>query len=251
VLVAGCASRRPPQPELPVPLDRPAPTPAELQAGLTARRSALASFQGQGKIDYEGPDGKLKSANMVVVKAPDKVRIDFRSPFSITYTVVTDGTDLVAYDRGEKTMYRGRPTPANLGRYTRVPADVEMLALLVRGLPPLPADTSQGRVTPVPGGWRLDLPLGRDGELAVTFGVDRLEPLEAMITGAGAARLHAFFGDYKDVDGADVAHSIRAEVPGGGHVRLSYGIIWRDRTHEDNAFRLEAPSGVRVVEMEE
>ena len=226
------------------------PTPASLQAGLLEREAALASFQGQGRIDYEGPDGRVRSSNMVVVKAPDKVRIDFRSPFSLTYTVVSDGTALVAYDRGAKVLYRGAPTPQNIGRYTRVPVDVSMLASLVRGLPPTPERAGDGDIGRVPEGWRWERPLGGGARLAIVFDVNDLRPVSARLSGSHGADFAAYFEEYEPVDGVPIAHKIRAELPNGGHVELSYGTIWRDREHTDAAFRLDAPAGVRVVDMD-
>ena len=226
------------------------PTPTELVTRLQQRDVALASFQGQGRIDYEGPDGKVRSSNMVVVKAPDKVRIDFRSPFSLTYTVVSDGTTLVAYDRGAKVLYRGTPTPENVGRYTRVPVDVAMLASLVRGLPPVTTKASDGDIGRVPEGWRWERPLANGSRLAIVFDPSDLRPVSARLIGSRGADFTAYFEDYEDVDGLAIAHKIRAELPNGGRVELLYSTIWRDREHTDAAFRLDAPSGVRVVNMD-
>jgi hypothetical protein len=226
------------------------PTPVELDARLRERDQALASFQGQGRLEYQGPDGKLRSASMVVVKAPEKVRIDFRSPFSITYTVASNGAELFAYDRGEKVLYRGRPSPANFGRYTRVPVDLPMLAALLRGLPPMPAGAPQGNIGRVPEGWRWETPLDDGSRLAVVFDPAALVPVSAQLTGSRAGDFTAYFEQYEDVGGLQAPHRIRAELPNGGKVDLSYSVIWRDREHDDAAFRLDAPSGVRVVNMD-
>jgi hypothetical protein len=254
LLVAGCASVRPPTapeatPPPPSPLEPP--TAAELRSRLSAHSVALRSFQGQGHLEYEGPDGKMRSSHMVVVNAPNKVRIDFRSPFSITYTVVTDGNELLAYDRGEKVLYRGVPTPANLGRFVRVPVDLEMLALLVRGIPPLPAGAGAGSVRLVDSEWLWEMPLAGGARMRLTFDQSGLKPRKAVLKGAGAADFSAYFSGYEDVGGVQAAHEIRAELPDGGHVQLTYGTIWRDRKHSDNAFTLVPPEGVRVVEMGE
>jgi hypothetical protein len=187
---------------------------------------------------------------MVVVKAPEKVRIDFRSPFSITYTVVSDGSELFAYDRGEKVLYRGRPSPRNFGRYTRVPVDLPMLASLLRGLPPMPEGVAHGTIGRVPEGWRWESPLHDGARLAIVFAPGDLRPVSAQLTGSRAGDFIAFFEDYEDVGGMMTPHRIRADLPNGGKVDLSYSVIWRDREHADAAFRLDAPSGVRVVNMD-
>jgi len=248
LLEAGCAVVRPPSLP-PPPAEKPQPTPLELHGLLIERDVALRSFQGQGRLEYDGPDGKLRSANMVVVKAPDKVRIDFRSPFSLTYTVVSDGTELLAYDRGEKVLYRGRPSPQNFGRYTRVPVDLSMLVSLVRGLPPMPGGPGAGRVLPVEQGWLWEASLETGGRLGIVFDRQAWLPRLARLEGSGRDFV-AYFEEYDEVSGMPTAHRIRAELPGGGVVKLEYGTIWRDRTHGDNAFHIEAPAGVRVVNMD-
>jgi hypothetical protein len=238
----------------PTPIESPtaaAPTPVNLQARLAAQNAALRSFQGQGRLEYEGPDGKARSSSMVVVKAPDKVRIDFRSPFSLTYTVVTDGAQLEAYDRGEKVLYRGRPTLLNLGRYTRVPVDPEILALLVRGLPPIPHGAGLGTVSEIRNGWVWRVPLPGGAQVSLLYDAAELKLRKATVKGSKGGDFSAYFGSYAPVDGVDAAHEIKAELPDGGRVQLTYGTIWRDRTHADNAFRVEPPAGVRVVNMDE
>ena len=248
---SGCTPAVPVSPDPAPGGQASAPSPAKLLESLAARDTALGSFQAQGKLHYEGPGGKVRSANMIVVKAPDKVRIDFRSPFSLTYTVVTDGSELVAYDRGEKIMYVGEPTIDNIGRYTRVPASVETLARLVRGMPPLPPGPARGEVLSSGEDWLWRVPLEDGSVLELLFGADGLHPKRATLGREQTPDFTAFFEGYRDVAGVAVPHEIRADLPDGGRVQLTYSVVWRDRMHDDNAFRLEPPAGVRVVEMDE
>ena len=227
-----------------------APTPGALEATLVERSEALASFQGQGKLAYDGPAGKLRSANMVVVRSPHDVRIDFRSPFSLTYTVVCDGEQLIAYDRGEKVLYRGRPTSRNFGRYARVSVELHMLIALARGLPPIPRPATASSVHAVEGGWLWRIPSTTGGAVSIVLTRDSWLPTSARVDGRDDGNFVATFSDYEDVMGVPVAHKIRAELPDGAIVELSYGTVWRDRTHGDNAFQLEPPPGVRVVDMD-
>jgi outer membrane lipoprotein-sorting protein len=228
------------------------PPVSELEAELGRRDRALRSFQGQGRLEYEGPQDKVRSANMVVVKAPDKVRIDFRSPFSLTYSVMSDGVTLTAYDRGEKVLYEGKPSARNVGKYTRVPVEPRMLASLVRGIPPLPELAGSGTVRWADGGWLWEVPMKAGGTMSLLFDAFDLRPKEVRFdNSASLGGLKVYFEDYKPVGGVNVAHKVRAVLPDGGRVELDYEIIWRDREHEDNAFRIEPPKGVRVVDMEQ
>lgn len=253
LLSAGACSPLAPRtpPAAPPPTTVPgAPTAVELGASIAARAEALASFQGQGRLEYEGPEGDARSANMVVVKAPDNVRIDFRSPFSLMYTVATDGEILVAYDRGEKVMYRGVPSASNIGRFTRVPVTVGSLALLLRGIPPVPAGAVSGSVAAEGELWRWDIPVSSGGKLELLFERGGLLPREVRMEDPTGRSLTARFSEYRSVGGVETAHQIEALLPDGGRVQLHYGVIWRDRQHGDNAFRLEPIAGVRVIELE-
>jgi len=252
--VAGCSAGRPSSVAQPAPIQAQptiVPTPVYLQGRLAEQNAALRSFQGQGKLEYEGPDGKARSSSMVVVKAPDRVRIDFQSPFSLTYTVVTDGSRLVAYDRGEKVLYRGNPSLDNLGKYLRVPIDLEMLAALVRGLAPIPSGAGVGTVTEIRNGWLWQIPLPGGAQLRLFYDAAELKLRKATVQGTRGGDFSAYFSEYSPVDGVDVAHEIKADLPDGGRVELNYGMVWRDRVHADSAFRLEPPAGVRVVNMDE
>jgi hypothetical protein len=229
-----------------------APSAAELEATMRARAEAVATFRGQARLRYEGPDGKLKASQMIVVESPDKIRMDFMSPFGPTYTVAADGESLVAYDRGEKVLYRGRASARNVAEYIRVPVSVGILASLMRGLPPLIEQAGSTRVTALADGWRWVADLKTGGRLAVDFDASGTRPLSATVEGAGhASDMFARFDDYEDVDGAEIAHTISAKLPTGGQVELKYSRIWRSIGLTEGAFHIDAPSGVRVISMDE
>ncbi len=246
---AGCAaSRRQTRATAPPVAKKRLPAWPDLYRLLARRHEAFASFQGQGSLIYESADEKIRTAHMVVVKAPERIRIDFRSPFSLTYTVASDGRELSAYDRGEKVLYRGMPTVENLARYTRVPLPLESLIALLRGLPPLPDETLGGKVEAVGDRWYWSATLPDATGLTVLF--DSATTLARQVRLATAqGGLDVNFDGFVDVGGERAAQRIAAQLPGGARVEIKYGTIWRDRDHRDSAFRLQAPAGVRVVEM--
>ena len=248
---AGCGARRPAVAE-PAPARAVAPTPAELETALQDRATALATFRGQAKLAYEGPDGDLKSSQMIVVEAPDRIRLDFMSPFGPTYTVASDGTELRAYDRGEKVLYKGAASVRNVQQYVRVAVSIEVLASLIRGLPPLVAESGPATVEAIDGGWRWRAAVNGGGTLSIDFDASATRPVAASVRGSElVGDLAVRFDEYADVDGVVVPHSVSAALPSGGHVELQYARIWRGLGLSDGAFRIDAPAGVRVVEMED
>jgi hypothetical protein len=228
-----------------------APTAFELDLRLRQRRAAFSSFRGQARLTYESGDESGRASQMIVVRDPDRVRIDFMSPFGPTYTVAADGVSLLAYDRGEKVLYRGAPNTSNVMRYTRVPVTIPLLASLIRGLPPEPERLGDATVHEQADGWHWVSALRGGGLLTVVFDKGSLEPSSVSIAGSTATGdLLARFDDYEDVEGVSAAHLVRATLPGGGEVELKYSRIWRNVGLTDDAFRIEAPSGVRVVDMD-
>jgi outer membrane lipoprotein-sorting protein len=246
LLVCGCAARAN---RLPATAIHRAsnPTPHDILIEMREREAALASFRGQATLDYKGPDGASKSSQMIVVQAPERVRIDFMSPFGPTYTVATDGRYLRAYDRGEKVLYVGIPTAANVQRYARVPLTTEVLAALIRGLPPFLARAINERFTP--SGFEADLQGG--GTLRIELAPDTLYPRRAHVVGTTLGdHVSVQFDQYFDVDGVPVAHRVHAELPDGGTVELEYSRVWRGLRLTDTAFQIDAPGGVRVIGMD-
>jgi outer membrane lipoprotein-sorting protein len=252
LLACSCAARAPQGGvEPPARFAHRAPSSDEVVEALGAREVALANFRGQAHLVYEGPQGTTKSSQMIAVQSPDRVRIDVMSPFGPSYTVAAYGDRLRAYDRGEKILYVGAATLENLRRYTRVPLKVEVLAQLIRGLPPMSAGTRSGRVEAGATTWLWEADLGQGGTLRVELDRQDLRPLRASVTAATPAEaLFLEFEQYADVGGVEVPHRIRARLGDGGVVELEYSRIWRAVQLTATAFQIDPPPGVRVVGMD-
>jgi outer membrane lipoprotein-sorting protein len=250
LLTCSCAARSA-RPEAHGRFADRAPSAEEVAAALGAREAAVASFRGQAHLVYEGPQGTTKSSQMIVVQSPDRVRIDVMSPFGPSYTVAAYGNRLRAYDRGEKVLYVGSTSPENLRKYTRVPVKLDVLAMLIRGLPPRTEGASAGRVTAGAASWVWDVDTAGSGNLRVELDREQLRPLRASLTGASVSEaLSVDFEQYRDVDGVDVPHLVRARLGDGGVVELEYSRIWRAVQLTATAFQIDPPSGVRVVGMD-
>lgn len=247
-MLTGCSVRAPAPP---VPVYSGTPTAAELGSRLHAQRTALTRFRGQARLAYSSGDENGRVSQMIAIEDPDRIRIDFMSPFGPTYTVAANGRRLVAYDRGEKVLYQGEPSVANVLRYTRVAATIELLASLIRGLPPQLEQLGEPTVRDEADGWHWVAALRGGGLLTVVFDKGSLEPQSVEISGSReTGEIAARFADYEDVDGVSTPFRVEASLPGGGHVELKYSRVWRDVGLTDDAFTIEAPSGVRVIDMD-
>jgi outer membrane lipoprotein-sorting protein len=229
----------------------PIPTATSLVTSAAARDAALAAFRGQARLTYEGPDGNFKSSQMIVVRAPNNMRIDIMGPFGPSYTVASDGRMLTAYDRGEKIVYTGSATDEHVARYTRVALSIPTLVALLRGLPPVPA-YSQASVSRRSDGWGLALVLADGGTMETVFDFDTRAPKTVKLSGSHlGSQVEAVFGDFRNVGGLSTPHSVEVIIDNGSRARLQYDKIWRDVSISDSAFIIKAASGVRHVDMDE
>ncbi len=105
----------------------PAPSPARLAEALAARERSLASFRGQARLRYEGPENKLRSNQMILVRDPGSIRIDVMNPFGVSYSLATDGARLTAFDHREDVFYSGAASARNFARFAGVAKAVERL----------------------------------------------------------------------------------------------------------------------------
>ncbi len=225
---------------------------AESLAAETAERAAgLRAFRAQARLTYDGPESKFKSSQMIVVKAPNQVRIDIMGPFGPSYTVASDGSRLTAYDRGEKILYSGDASLDNVTRYTRVALDVPVLASLLRGLPPQ-ADLTRAVVVRSEQGWVLQVPLPGDRRMSIVYAFEHFDPVYVKLSEAiGGRAVEAYFSDFHDVDGVRTPHEVEVVLADGGRANLVYEKIWRGVAISDGAFRIDPAKGVRYVDMDE
>ncbi len=231
--------------------DAPLPTVTSLVSSTADRNAALAAFRGQARLTYEGPDGKFKSSQMIVVRAPNNMRIDIMGPFGPSYTVASDGRLLTAYDRGEKIVYTGAASDENVAKYTRVALSVTTLVALLRGLPPVP-EYSEASVERASEGWTLALRLADGGTMETVYDFSTRAPKTVKLSGSHlGSRVEAVFDDFRNVAGLSTPHSVDVTIENGARATLRYDKIWRDVSISDNAFIIKAASGVRHVDMDE
>lgn len=211
----------------------------------------MKTFRAQARLTYEGPRDKFKSSQMIVIKSPNRVRIDIMGPFGPSYTVASDGLELTAYDRGEKVLYIGKPSVENVQRYIRVRLGVGMLAWLLRGLPP-EADLSSAGVSRWDDGWVLRTTVKSGRTMWVRFDGETADVVYVKVAGSGGeGAVEAYFSRFRRVDGVRAAHAVEVHLADGGRAKLVYEKIWRDVEISDAAFRIDPAKGVRYVDMDE
>ena len=104
-------------------------------------REAQACSHGvraEGKIDYYGPNGRLRGSLLYLAAAPERVRLDVYSPFGATLSTLTsDGERFALYDLRQRTLTVGAANTCNLQRFTQVPLPPSAFVQLLRGESPV------------------------------------------------------------------------------------------------------------------
>lgn len=206
--LAGCSTARPPLLSENLPEER-RPI-AELIQSLARRYSDLKSLRSLAAVNYAAPDGKHSFQEIVLVRRPDRLRLETLYPLGVLLIVTGSPDEIAAFSTREGVFYRGKSTRENLWRFTQIPLSVEETTALLMGLPP-PGDKGE---------WRYDGPaiardLGDGWKEAVTFHPARPLPVRwQLFNPAGKVELNAEFGDYADTPAGPFPMRLAVESPG-------------------------------------
>ncbi|HUL59959.1 MAG TPA: DUF4292 domain-containing protein [Anaeromyxobacteraceae bacterium] len=244
-LAAACVPKAVPPPDLSL-------DPAQLLAQVRAGQARVRSVQGNARLDVRSSAFSGALGQYVAAERPDRLRLEtldfFGNPAAV---MVADGKRFALYDARAKTVYVGRPTPANLSRLAPAPlAAADLVAVLCGDAPIL--EGSPVSAVPAPGAVVLRLEAGlRRQELTVGAGA-RVER-SRLSGGDGATSPVAYelgFGERAEVDGVPLPGSVTLETPAP---RTRVELTWKDvevnRAVDPSLFVLAPPRGARVVDL--
>lgn len=110
---------------------------AELLQGLAQRGRELRSLRTLAQVSYRGRDGRGGFQEAILVRRPDRLRLETLTPFGALLIITVDGHEVLGFHPREALFYRGRSSKENILRYTRIPLEVVELTSLLMGLPPV------------------------------------------------------------------------------------------------------------------
>ena len=186
----------------------------KLTAALADRDRALFSMQSPAIMEYTTPGQHLKAREDIVVRRPDSLRVEARSPLGVALLVAAQGDQLAIFEPGKNRFSRGHATAETLYKYVRIPmAPADAVALLMglapRDFPPdsVPDSVSnEGAMTVATYGNSASgtRQLGfADGKLAM---VRETAP-------DGRVSYEVRYSDYHDIGGVMFAYVVDAEFP--------------------------------------
>jgi hypothetical protein len=246
LLMAGCATLPPSQPGTPA----AAATGRALFAEWAHRNSQPGTVQGIAKVRLQTPARTVNGTQVILAGEPDRLRAETLSPFGTPLLVVAaNGTDLAVLLPGDNLFYRGRATPQNLGRFTRLPLRLSDLVGILLSRPPM-INYQQLAAFHLPdGGWRIELEAGQRRQV-LRFDTD-LHLLEADYLTAGELQLHLAYNDYPAA-GPGLPRRIDLALPlHQTQASLIFTEMEVDGQLLPAAFTLAPPAGVTVIMLDE
>jgi outer membrane lipoprotein-sorting protein len=201
-----------------------APSAAQLEDALAARRAAVLSVRGFAQIAYETGEDNVGARHAVLARRPDHFRLEVLSPFGALAVIATDARELVVYARREAKIYRGPASAGSVATYTQVPVGVDDVTAILLGTPPARAATGPAIVSrdEQAHAFKLTIPIAGGKEL-IWFEPETLEPVASETPLADGVRLRVAFGDYKAIGSLRFPHAIDMRADPGNHaVRVRY-----------------------------
>ncbi len=234
------------------------------------------------KLEYFGPEGRVRGNVLYLTSVPDKVRLDVWSPFGATISSLTsDGSRFALLDVRAKTFIHGPANACNLARFTQVPLPPHALVDVLRGEAPVLVHEASGASIEWEGGRyvvriasrhgaveTIEL-LPHDADFGRPWQEQRVRVLSVQVEQFGVLLYRIELDGHTrvvtakervDPDGieppmppsgpaceAELPRSVRIEVPNAGH---DLSLVSREASHnpplDGGTFTQPRPGGVTV-----
>lgn len=133
----SCAPVVPPGPAVTDRIPQHALDPGEIVRRLAHRERQLWSLRTLATVDYSSWRGRGRFQEVVLVRRPDRLRLETLSQLGAVLIVTAASDEVVGFHPQENLLYRGRSSKENLFRYTQIPLELEEVTRLLLGLPPV------------------------------------------------------------------------------------------------------------------
>jgi outer membrane lipoprotein-sorting protein len=214
-----------PEPESPIPNWDAGKYHAEkLTAALAERDRALYSMQTPAIMEYTAQGQHLKAKEDIVVRRPDNLRVEARSPLGVALLVAAHGDELAIFEPGKNRFSRGHATAETLYKYVRIPmAPADAVALLM-GLAPrdFPPDSVPDSVSNEGAMTIATYGNSASGTRQLGF-ADKQLAMVRETTPDGRISYEVRYRDYHDIGGVMFPYVVDADFPvAQSHVTLRY-----------------------------
>lgn len=179
----------------------------ELVRSLARRNDQVRSLRSLAKVTYWGRDERGSFQAAILVRRPDRLRLEMFSLWGAMVILTADANEVVGFHTREGTFYRGKSSKESLVRYTRIPLELRDLTSLLVGLPPVEV---QGRWEG--GEDRIQRRLSRGGSEVIIFEPTMGIPIQWELSDPdGEVVLSAVFSDFVSTPTGSIPLSISLE----------------------------------------
>ncbi len=211
--------------------------------------SGIAALQGLAKVKAKTPEGSLSGTQVVVAARPALLRAETLSPFGTPLLLLAaDGDRLGVSVPPRGVYYTGRASPANLGRFFRIPLRLEDLVDILLYRAPLPGATEQRTLALDAGGWSVERrSAGRHQELRFD-GQRRL--VELRYFAKDELFLEVIYGGFEGA--VNLPRQVSIALPElDTRASLDFEEVTFNGSPRPELFRLVPPAGATVVSLDD
>ena len=245
-LLPACATLPEPRLHAPVASEQGA---ALLEEWLL-RGGRSQTLQGVAKVRVQTPERTLNGTQVLLAESPSRLRAETLSPFGTSLLVMTvNDSELAVLAVGDNRFYRGRATPDNLARFTRLPLRATDLVGILLYRPPLVAYRTLETFRLDDGGWLLTLV---DGDRRQELQFDRERRLTGVRYLYGTElQLRLGYGDF-ETDPQRPPRRIELELPLERiQAELAFRELETGRQTAPGLFALSPPAGALVTDLDD
>ncbi len=205
----GCTTSASPPTSLPESIPSISRDPGDLIKSLDQRLVQFHSLRALASVTYWGKDGRQGFQEAVVVRRPDRLRLETLSPLGAILIVTADGQEVIGFHPREALFFRGKSSKENLLRYTQIPLELGELTLLLMGLPPVE----------IQGHWEekgntVYRDISEGGRDVVAFDPRLVVPIQwERFRAGGGIELKAIFSDFASTPAGPFPSKISVEAP--------------------------------------
>lgn len=213
--LSACATVRPPSP-----IVGPVPNREQVAALIQAmelRDRTLNSLSTGAVMEYRNPNEHMKAREQIVVRRPDRLRVEASSPFGIALIVAVDGPHLQIFEPGDNLLMHGSATAATLDRAVRIPMEPKAAVDLLMAVVPESGELASYTAATIDetGATVLSYAAPGGGQREAAFAGGELAAVRER-DGAGQLRYEVRYADYHDIGAVMFPYSIDADFPAAG-----------------------------------
>ncbi|MBW2370934.1 MAG: DUF4292 domain-containing protein [Deltaproteobacteria bacterium] len=241
LVAVSCRTTQPPV----VPLAIDDPRPARLLASLESRSARLNAVRGMARLAVDGPEGSIRSKQVLVAARPARLRVEILGFLSQTQALlVTDGTTFAFFDAREHRYEEAPLRPGLLWEVAGIDLEPGEAVRVLLGAPQLETLRPSGAALLPDGGLQVILvdPSGR-ARRALEFDADgRLRRLAAW-EADGVAAFDVRYDDLEPVGETPFAHRIDIAFPATGvKARIDLSQVALNPELAPSVFELQRPA---------